>query len=126
MFVAFEFDCCTLFAQAGEGLGLPESILASPLTFIAMAGLLFYFMVLKPDRKKRHEHAGMLSSLKKNDRVITIGGIFGTVVNAQKGSDELVLKVDESSNTKLRVQRSAISRLITADDAAEKSKQTTS
>ena len=48
----------------------------------------------------------MLQNLKKNDRVVTIGGIYGTVVNAQKDLDEVTIKVDESTNTKLRMQRS--------------------
>lgn len=125
MVVPFEIGCCTLFAQAAEKLGPLESLLANPLTFILILGMLFYFMVLRPDRQKRTDHAKLLEHLKKNDRVVTIGGIFGTVVNAQKGSDELVIKIDENSNARVRLLRSAISRVITAEDSAEKSKQTT-
>lgn len=125
MVVAFEIGCYMLLAQAAEKLGPLESLLANPLTFILILGMLFYFMVLRPDRQKRNNHAQLLENLKKNDRVVTIGGIFGTVVNAQKGSDELVLKIDESSNARVRLLRSAISRVITAEDPAEKTKQTT-
>ena len=45
----------------------------------------------------------MLENLKKNDRVVTIGGIFGVVVNVQKGSEDVTVRVDESRDTKLRV-----------------------
>jgi len=48
--------------------------------------------------------------LKKNDRIVTIGGILGTVMNVQK--DEVTIRVDESTNTKLRMQRNAIARVI--------------
>ena len=125
MVAAFELGSCTLLAQADQQLGPLESLLANPLTFILVLGMLFYFMVLRPDRQKRSEHAQLLENLKKNDRVVTVGGIFGTVVNAQKGSDELVLKIDENSNARVRLLRSAISRVITAEDS-EKSKETTS
>ena len=57
-------------------------------------------------------------NLKKNDRVVTIGGIYGTVVNVQKDLDEVTIKVDENTNTKLRMQRAAIARVIASDSAA--------
>jgi preprotein translocase subunit YajC len=52
----------------------------------------------------------MLSELKKGDRVQTIGGILGTVVEAR--DTEILVKVDESSNAKIRFSRSAIHRVI--------------
>ena len=52
-------------------------------------------------------------------RVLTIGGIYGTVVNAAQGSDENTLKVDESSNTKLRVSRSAVQSVLNNKDGSE-------
>ena len=65
----------------------------------------------------------MLGNLQKNDRIVTIGGIYGTVVNIQKDSDSITIKVDESSNAKLRVLRSAISRVVTGDDAVDKNQR---
>ena len=62
----------------------------------------------------------MLEALQKNDRVVTIGGIYGVVVNAAKGTEDVMIRVDESSNTKLRVLRSAISRVVRAEDGDEK------
>ena len=82
-------------------------------------GALFYFMILRPERTKRNVHAELVSNLKKNDRVVTIGGIFGTVVNAQKDSEEIVIKVDESVNAKLRIRRSAVSQVITDENGTE-------
>ncbi len=63
----------------------------------------------------------MQSNLKKNDHVITIGGILGVVVNAQPGSDEVTLRVDE--NTRIRVLRSSISRVQSSEKSAEENKE---
>jgi preprotein translocase subunit YajC len=68
--------------------------------------LVFVFMMFRGPRKKQQEHRKMIQSLQKNDRVRTIGGIYGTVVDVRE--DEIVLKVDESTNTKIRVTPSAI------------------
>jgi preprotein translocase subunit YajC len=53
----------------------------------------------------------MLSALKKNDRVVTIGGIKGIVTNVQRDADEVTINVDESSGTKLRVTVASIARV---------------
>ncbi len=68
--------------------------------------IVFVFMMFRGPRKKQAEHRKMVQSLKKNDRVRTIGGIYGTVVDVRE--DEIVLKIDESSNTKIKVTPSAI------------------
>lgn len=68
--------------------------------------VVFVFMMFRGPRKKQQEHRKMVQSLQKNDRVRTIGGIYGTVVETR--DDEIVLKVDEANNTKIRVSHSAI------------------
>jgi preprotein translocase subunit YajC len=68
--------------------------------------VLMYFVLFRGPKKKQQEHKKMLDSLEKNDRVCTIGGIIGTVVEVK--GDEVILKVDESSNTRIRVRTSAI------------------
>jgi preprotein translocase subunit YajC len=82
--------------------------------------VLFYFMMIRPERRRRAEMAQMLDNLKKNDRVVTAGGIVGTVVNVQKGSEEITIKVDESTNTKLRMLRSSIARIVSDDESDAK------
>jgi len=81
------------------------SFLPQLLLMVAMVALM-YFVLFRGPKKKQQEHKKMLESLQKNDRVCTIGGIIGTV--AEVKGDEVVLKVDESSNTRLRVRSSAI------------------
>ena len=81
--------------------------------------VLFYFLLLHPDKKKRKDHQRLLEGLKKNDRVLTIGGIYGVVTNIQRDSDEVTIKVDEATNSKLRITIGSIGRVLTGD--AEKS-----
>ena len=109
---------CLLLAQdqAPGGGGGGGSSWPTFIPFL-LIGLLFYFMILRPERQRRSDQAGMLENLKKNDRIVTSGGIYGTVVNVQKGDSDVVIKVDENSNTRLRVVRSSISRIINDTDS---------
>ncbi len=80
-------------------------------------GVMFYFIVFAPDRKRKQVQDEMMNSLKKNDKVVTAGGIFGSVVNVQ--DDSVVLRVDENTNTRIRVQRGSISRVIQEKEGSE-------
>ena len=75
-------------------------------------GALFYFMFIVPERKKQRQTKDMLAALKKNDRVVTAGGLYGTVVNIPPNTGDVVLRVDENNNTRIRVLRSSILRVI--------------
>jgi len=110
-----------LLAQQ-EGKQAPvegPSLLDLPWIPFAIIGVMFYFLLIRPERKKRQDLTSLLDSLKKNDRVVTIGGIHGVVVNVMKDSEEVTIRVDEGSNTKLRVSRSAISRVIGDDKSTD-------
>lgn len=89
---------------------------SSPINFILL-GLMFvvmYLLLFRGPRKKQQQHKQMVQGLEKNDRVRTIGGIIGTVVDIK--GDELTLKVDESTNTKIKVASSAIGRNLSKDN----------
>ena len=77
--------------------------------------LIFYFLVIAPANKQRRKTAEMLSSLKKGDRVLTSGGIYGTVQGVE--NDVVHLRIAE--NVKVRVARSAIASIVTGESAAE-------
>jgi preprotein translocase subunit YajC len=112
-----------LLAQNGEGDpagGLLQNLLATPIFPFIVIGVLFYFLLIRPDRRKRAQLSEMLDNLKKNDHVVTVGGIHGVVVNASPGSEDVTIRVDEGSNTKLRIQRSAISRVASDEDDEKK------
>ena len=79
------------------------------LPFVAIIAI-FYFLIIRPQNKKQKETQKMLSALKKGDKVVTIGGIHGTIQTVREQS--VVLKVDE--DTKIEFSRSAISSIVTA------------
>ena len=87
---------------------------------LILIGVLFYFMLIRPERKMSAQMADMLKTLMKNDHVVTIGGIYGTVVNVNEGSDVVTIRVDENTNAKLRVRRSAISAIVKDDETPAK------
>jgi preprotein translocase subunit YajC len=90
---------------------MPQSAqAASPLAMLvpfAMMFLIFYLLVFRPQSKARKEHERMIKNLKKNDEVVTTGGLFGTIVNVRPGS--VTLRVDD--NVRVEVESSAIVRL---------------
>jgi len=82
--------------------------LISFLPFVLLM-VIFYFLLIRPQQKRQRETSKMIEALKKGDRVITSGGLIGTVVGVQ--SDYLVLKLGENDQTKVEVLKSAISGL---------------
>jgi preprotein translocase subunit YajC len=80
---------------------------------IGMMLVVMYLLLFRGPRKKQQEHKTMVQSLQKNDRVRTIGGIVGTVVDIK--GEEVTLKVDESNNTKIKVIASAIGKNLSKD-----------
>ncbi len=89
---------------------------SSPLVQFLPLVLIFvimYLLLFRGPRKKQQQHKKMVQSLQKNDRVRTIGGIFGTVIDVR--DDVITLKVDESNNTKIKVTSGAISSVLLDD-----------
>ena len=77
---------------------------------------LFYMMFILPDRKKRANLKHQLDELSTNDRVVTIGGILGTVARVNKDAEEVTLILDESNNTRIKIIRSAIRQILRDED----------
>jgi len=75
--------------------------------------VIIYMFMFRGPKKERDKRKDMLAALKKNDRVMTIGGIVGTVVQVR--DDEVIVKVDESANVKMTFIRNSIQRVL-ADD----------
>lgn len=93
-------------APAGEG-GLLGGLLQSPLFPLLLMVAVMYFLLFAPMRKKQKAHADMLAALKIKDRVVTQGGIYGTVVGIQ--GDKLQLRIAEKVT--IDVSRSAVAAL---------------
>lgn len=87
---------------------------------LAVIMVLFYFMILRPQKTKEQSFRSMIDNLKEKDRVVTVGGIHGVVTNVLRDRDEVSIRIDESTGTKIRVGTSAIARLVTDEDKNEK------
>src|SRR5438094_9694835 len=82
---------------------------------IAAIFLVFYFLVIGPASKQKRKTQQMLNSLKKGDRVVTSGGIYGTVQGVEP--DVIYLKI--SDNVRVKVARSAITGVLTGETAEQ-------
>ncbi len=97
----------------GAAGGSPLSML---LPFVLIFGV-FYFIVIMPAKKQQKKKDAMIAGLKKGDRIVTSGGIHGTVATVEDTS--LLVKVSE--NTKVRISKSAIAGLVGSDGASAES-----
>jgi preprotein translocase subunit YajC len=80
----------------------------SGFVMIALIFVIFYFLLIRPQQRKQKEHQKMVESLKKGDRVITSGGVYGTVVGVK--DNIVVLKIAE--NVKVEFAKSAVSHIL--------------
>ena len=91
--------------------------LSTPMFPITIGFLILYFFFINSKKKGDRHRQDLLKNLKRGDRVQTIGGILGTVVESR--DNDVVVKVDEGNNTKIKFARSAINRVILEDDKTE-------
>ena len=76
----------------------------NPLFFALFMIVIFYFMLFRPQQKKQKEHKDMIANLKKNDEVVTSGGVHGTIVNIKEKT--FVVRIDESA--KIEIDKASI------------------
>jgi preprotein translocase subunit YajC len=116
------FALITLFADdaAGGQQGAPPITSMLPLLLIGI-GMVFFMMMTS--RRQKNQQQQLLAGLKRNDKVITNAGIIGVVVDVRDKKDddikeeELVLRVDDNSNTRMRVLKSSIARVFSSQSA---------
>lgn len=97
-------------APGGFGFG-------SFLPMMLVMFLIIYFLMIRPEQKKQKEKRTMLQNVKKGDKVLTVGGIYGTVSNVK--DDTIMLRIGD--NTTVKFSKSAISSVITKDDETKTS-----
>jgi preprotein translocase subunit YajC len=81
------------------------------LIFLALLIGIFYFMLIRPQKRRVEQHKQLVESIGVGDEVVTIGGMYGTVLTI--GDDEMELEV--SPGTRIRFVKSAIARRVTED-----------
>lgn len=102
-------DAPTGEAAPGGGGG---DFFSNPMFPMMLCLFAFFLLMSMGDRKKRKEDQARIASLKKNDKVLTIGGIYGIVANVKPGEDDIVLKIDEDKDVKIKVTKSSIARVV--------------
>jgi preprotein translocase subunit YajC len=82
----------------------------------------FYLIVIRPaNRREQERQAKLLSTMEKGDKVMTIAGIYGTIISVAEKEDEVVVKVDD--NTRLRMTKRSIVQNMTREEEAAKAAQ---
>jgi preprotein translocase subunit YajC len=111
-------DLPFVFAQEGPN----GSIWQLLLPFLPIIPL-YYFLFIMPQQQQEKKRRAMIDGLKKNDKVLTTAGIYGTVMSVDPKSDKVVLRVDDERGIKLAFTRASVGRLIesSADKPAEAS-----
>ncbi len=120
MFLAFQV---TEQPNAGGGQsGEPAAEGGMSMFTIMLMFLALFFLLMmitsKPGQKDQQRVKALIDSLKKNDKVVTAGGIVGTVVNVNSDSDFLTIRIDESNNTKMQVLKQSIIRVLNDSSAS--------
>ncbi len=106
------------YAQAGQVAGQPslvQSMLPLLLIFVV-----FYFLLIRPQQKKMKQHKAMLVALRRGDRVVTGGGIIGTLT---KVINENELQVEIADGVRVRVERSQVAGVLAKTEPVDKAGQ---
>jgi len=93
--------------QASGDPGAAPSLMTTFLPFVLII-VIVYFLMIRPQNKKRKETEKMLAAIKKGDKIVTIGGLHGTIQTVKEST--VIIKVDD--NVKLEFLRSAISNVV--------------
>ncbi len=101
------------------GGGGGEGSLVSTLLMFALIIGIFYFMILRPQQKRQKEREKMLGAVKKGDKIITAGGLHGTIA----GIDEKTVLIQVADNVKLKFDRSAVASIIREGEGESQEKK---
>jgi len=99
-----------LLQASGGGAGFGGFLIPLALMFGIM-----YFMVIMPQQRQRKKMQAMLAALKAGDKVITNGGIYGTISGID--GDSAILKISSEPQVKIRISRAAIAQVEASEDA---------
>ena len=102
------------FILQAQGSGSLSGLL---FTFVSI-GLVFYFLVFRPQQKQQQRHRHMLANLKAGDRVVTRGGIRGTIVGLREKDEAIILRIPPEQ-VKLEVLRGAIETVERPEEEAK-------
>lgn len=93
--------------MAPQGGSAEGSLMSTLLMFALIIGI-FYFMILRPQQKRQKERQKMLDAVKKGDKIVTAGGLHGTIA----GMDEKTVLIQVADNVKMKFERSAVASIV--------------
>jgi preprotein translocase subunit YajC len=106
----------TAYALGAQGgAGAPAGGGASSLIMMVVIFAIFYFILIRPQQKKMKEHKKMVEELKKGDRIITAGGMYGTVENTT--TETLTIKIAEG--VKVKITRGSVGTVVKPEEEKE-------
>jgi preprotein translocase subunit YajC len=97
-------------AHAQDAGGAAPGFGFEPLIMLAVFGLIFYFLLYRPQAKRVKEHKNLVSSLAKGDEVLTQGGVVGKITRVSDEKDFIEISLNET--TSIMVQKSAVSAVL--------------
>ena len=103
------FSAFFTLAQQAQPAARPQGSLFTAMIPFILVFVIFYFLLIRPQRTKQKKHQEMVEQLRSGDKVITAGGIHGTVMGVQK--DRIELKI--ASNVKIDVSKNSIAVILT-------------
>ncbi len=111
----------TLVAQTQSAPRAPSAMTFFPIALMVAVVAFMLLSARSQKKRERREREEMHARMAKNDRVLTIGGVIGTIIAVK--DDEVVVKVDESTNTKMTFIKSAIQRVLGDEQSASADKR---
>jgi preprotein translocase subunit YajC len=106
------------FAQAAPAAKQDQSSWVQFLPFLPIP-FVFYFMLIRPQQQQEKKRREMIDKLKKNDKVLTAAGMYGTVVSVDESGDRVQIRLDDDGKLKVTFTRASIVRVL--NDSSEKS-----
>ena len=102
-----------LYLEAAQGTG--GGMMNMMLPFIMMIGVV-YLLIIRPQQKQRKDHQNLINNLKVNDKVVTNSGIIGKIVTIKDDKNTVVIRVDETTNTKIEFQKATVVSVIEKEE----------
>jgi len=100
------------FLMAAQGNPMMQFL---PLLIIMFA--IMYFLIIRPQKTKEKKRLEMISNVRKQDKIVTVGGVHGVVVSVKES--EVIVRVDDTKDVKLRIDKSAITSVTAPRDERE-------
>ena len=100
------------FIMAAQGNPMMQFL---PLMVIMFA--VMYFLIIRPQKQKEKKRREMITNVRKQDRIVTAGGVHGVVVSVKE--DEVIVRVDDAKDVKLKIDKSALTSVSAPRDGKE-------